>query len=78
MKDTPASALLKELGAPARGKLTFEYDAEEFKSAGIDLDRLIAVEVKDATIETLLKATFDPLGVTFEIVDRTVKLKPAK
>jgi hypothetical protein len=77
MKNQPGSALLKELQTPAQGQLTFEYDADEFKAAGINLDKLISLEVKKATIEELLKATFDPLGVTFEIVDRTVKLKPA-
>jgi hypothetical protein len=77
MKNTPASALLKELGTPARGQLVFEFDPEEFKAAGIDLDKLVSFEVKDATIEALLKATFEPLHVKFEIVDRTVKLKPA-
>ncbi len=77
MKNTPASALLKELGTPARGQLTFEFDRDEFKAGGIDLDKLVSFEVKNATIEELLKATFDPLHVKFEIVDRTVKLKPA-
>ena len=78
MKNTPASALLKELGTPARGQLKFEFDADEFQAAGIDLDKLVSLEVKEATIEELLRATFDPLHVKFEIVDRTVKLKPAK
>src|SRR5262245_30573367 len=78
MKNTPASALLKELGTPARGKLVFEFDSERFKAAGIDLNKLVSFEVKNATIEELLKATFEPLHVEFEIVDRTVKLKPAK
>jgi hypothetical protein len=78
MKNTPASALLKELGTPARGKLAFKYDPDVFQAAGIDLDKLVSFEVKNATIEELLKATFEPLHVQFEIVDRTVKLKPAK
>jgi len=77
MRNTPASALLKELGTPARGQLTFEYDEAEFKTANINLDKLLSFDVKNATIEELLTATFDPLGVTFEIVDRAVKLKPA-
>lgn len=78
IKDTPASALIAELAKPERGKLTFEYDPAELKAAGIDLDALIAFELKDATIEQLLQKTFDPLGVTFVIVDRTISLKPAK
>jgi hypothetical protein len=77
MQNTPASSLLKKLESPDSGKLTFEYDEDEFKAASISLDKLLSFDVKNATIEELLKATFDPLGVTFEIVDRTVKLKPA-
>jgi hypothetical protein len=76
MRNTPASALLKELGTPARGQLKFEYDEDEFKAANVSLDKLLSFDVKNATIQELLTATFDPLGVTFEIVDRTVKLKP--
>ncbi len=77
MRNTPARALLKELGTPARGLLTFEYDDAEFKAAEINLDKLLSFDVTNATIEELLKATFEPLGVTFELVDRTVKLKSA-
>lgn len=77
IKNKPASALLEALGQPTRGQLSFVYDQAELKAAGIDLDKLVTFEVKNATIEGLLKATFDPLGLTFEIDDRTVRLKPA-
>jgi hypothetical protein len=78
IKNKPASALLEALGQPTRGALSFVYDQAELKAAGIDLDKLVTFEVKNATIEGLLKATFDPLGLAFEIDDRTVKLKPAR
>lgn len=78
IKDAPASSLLKKLGEPAYGQLTFEYDADELKAAGIDLDRRVTFEVKNAPIEQLLKAALEPLGVRFELEDRKVRLRPAK
>ena len=57
--------------------MTFEYDRAAFKAAGIDLERPVTLELKNAKIEDLLKGTLDPLGVTFEIHGRTVKLRPA-
>jgi hypothetical protein len=76
IQNTPASEVMKDLGTRKRGELKFEYDADELKNAGINLDALVSFKLKDAEIEELLKALFDPLGVTFAIVDRTVKLKP--
>jgi hypothetical protein len=78
IKDAPASSLLKKLSEPAYGQLTFEYDADELKAAGIDLDRRVTFEVKNAPIEQLLKAALEPLGVSFELEDRKVRLRPAK
>jgi hypothetical protein len=74
----PVRALLKTLSEPANGPLTFEYDADLLKKAGIDLDQRVTFEVRNATIEQLLKAALDPLKLTFEINDRTVRLTPAK
>ena len=78
VQNIPASAVLKDLERPERGQLTFEYDRAAFKAAGIDLEKLVSFELKDAKIEDLLKATLDPLGVTFEIQGRTVQLRPAR
>jgi hypothetical protein len=76
IKEAPASALMRELAKPAYGQLRFEYDADVLAAAGISLDKRISLEVKDARIEALLKATFEPLGIAFELDDRTVRLKP--
>ncbi len=76
--DTPASELMEELGQRQNFRLKFDYDRDELKAAGIDLERRISFKVKNAPIEKLLKAAFDPLGVTFEIDDRVVRLKPAR
>jgi hypothetical protein len=74
----PASVVLNGLESPSNGQLTFEYDRAEFKAAGIDLEKPVSFELKDAKIEDLLKATLDPLGIAFEIHGRTVKMRPAK
>jgi len=78
IENKPATAVLQYLGGPSQGKLTFEYDAEALKAAGIDLDKPVSLKLKEATIEELLKLLLDPLGVAYEINDRTVHLKPAK
>jgi hypothetical protein len=80
IQQTPASALLKKLGEPAHGKLTFQYDAAELKAAGIDLDKRVTFDVEKVPIRTLLEQTFDPLGVEFEIdmQSRIVTLRAAR
>lgn len=77
IQNIPASAVLKDLESPEKGSLTFEYDRAAFKAAGIDLEKPVTLELKNAKIEDLLKGTLDPLGVAFEIDGRTVKMRPA-
>lgn len=76
IRNTPARALMTMLAEPANGQLTFDYDDDALKQAGVNLDQLVTFEVKQATIGQLLKATFDPLKLSFELDDRTVRLKP--
>ena len=78
IQNIPASAVLKNLESADKGQLTFEYDRAAFKAAGISLETKVTLELKDAKIEELLKATLDPLGVTFEIHGRTVRLIPSR
>src|SRR6185437_523866 len=63
VENKPASAVLKWLGEQSQGQLAFQYDAEALKAAGIDLEKPVTLKLKNATIEELLKLTFDPLGV---------------
>lgn len=78
IQETPIRQVMELLQNSQTMQLKFEYDANELKAAGIDLETRVSFEVKNAPVEVLLKAAFDPLGVKFEIRDRTVKLKPAK
>ncbi|HEY3964874.1 MAG TPA: STN domain-containing protein [Planctomycetaceae bacterium] len=78
IQNKPVGDLLRSLETPGQGLLTFEYDRAEFKAAGIDLNQRINIEFKNAKIEELLKLALGPLGVTVEIQDRTVRLKPVQ
>ncbi|MGQ0635994.1 MAG: secretin and TonB N-terminal domain-containing protein [Planctomycetaceae bacterium] len=78
IKDLPASSLLETLSQPAHGGILFEYDAEALQRAGVDLERQVALDVKNATIRELLEQALRPLGLTFQIEGRTVRLSPAK
>jgi hypothetical protein len=77
IRETPLRALLEKLSEPAYGQLVFDYDAEALARAGINLDQRVTFEVKTATIEQLLEAALKPVGLTFELDDRTARLKPA-
>ena len=69
----PARVLMKKL---EESEITFEYDAEKLAAAGIDLDQPIKLEVEKASAADFFKAVFDPLRLTVEIDNLTVKLKP--
>jgi len=71
----PARVLMKKL---EESEIVFEYDAEQLAAAGIDLDQPIKLEVEKATAADFFKAVFDPLRLTVEIDNLTVKLKPKR
>jgi hypothetical protein len=69
----PVLKLMKTLEESA---VTFEYEAEEFERAGIDLETPITINVKNASADEFFKAIYEPLGVQFQIDHLTVKLTP--
>jgi hypothetical protein len=78
IRETPLRDLLEKLSEPAYGQLVFDYDTEALARAGIDLNQRVTFEVKAATIEQLLAAALKPVGLAFELKDRTARLEPAK
>lgn len=74
--NAPVRALLQKLSEPAYGQLTFEYDNQALQDASINLDQRVSFEVRNAPIDQLLKAVFEPLKVAYELDDRTVRLRP--
>ena len=71
----PARVLMQKL---EESEIVFEYDAEQLAAAGIDLDQPIKLEVEKASAADFFKAVFDPLRLTAEIDNLTVKLTPKK
>ena len=71
----PACVLMQKL---EESEIVFEYDAEQLAAAGIDLDQPIKLEVEKASAADFFKAVFDPLRLTAEIDNLTVKLKPKR
>ena len=71
----PARVLMQKL---EESEIVFEYNAEQLAAAGIDLDQPIKLEVEKASAADFFKAVFDPLRLTAEIDNLTVKLTPKK
>ena len=71
----PLSAIMKKLEESA---VSFEYDPDELKAAGVDLEQKIKINVKKASADEFFKLLFDPVGLEFQLDHLTVKLKPKK
>ncbi len=55
-----------------------EYDAIELQSAGIDLSQRVTLSLDKATADEFFQALCDPLGLQFEIDNKTIRLSPAR
>ena len=71
----PVRVLMQKL---EESEIVFEYNAEQLAAAGINLDQTIKLEVEKASAAEFFKTVFDPLGLTAEIDNLTVKLKPKR
>jgi hypothetical protein len=71
----PISALMKKLEESA---VSFDFNPDELKAAGIDLETRVDIDVKKASAEEFFKLIFDPVGVEFQIDHLTVRLRPKK
>jgi hypothetical protein len=73
--DKPVGHLLDELG-PAL-KLEIHVDRQAISTAGLSLDKLVQLDVKDVTADELLRAVLEPAGLTFhrrgDVIDVTPK-----
>lgn len=73
IKDISVRNLMADL---EKSGVQFDYDADELKKAGVDLDQLIELNVKDLPAAKFFETIFAPLGVKSEIVGNKVKLAP--
>ena len=74
-KDAPLSAILEKLSGTG---ITFHYDRQQLKADGIDIDQLIAIDVKEVAPEELFEQLFTPAGIAFKVEGLQVSLTPAK
>ena len=71
----PIQAIQREL---EKTGIIFEYDAQAFEQAGIDLQQLVNVDVQNATADEFLTALFADQQVEWTILGLTVKLRVAE
>jgi hypothetical protein len=57
--------------------VTVEYDPQALRQAGIDLSQKLTLSLHEASADEFFQALCEPLGLTYEIEDKTVRLKPA-
>ncbi|MEZ6054324.1 MAG: STN domain-containing protein [Planctomycetaceae bacterium] len=70
---TPAIAILRTLEAQGTN---VEYDLDVLTAAGVDLSQKVTLSLKKASADEFFQALCEPLGLQFEIEDRTVILTP--
>ncbi len=61
-----------------RLRLELQWDRPAIDAAGIAVDQLITVKVKDASLDELLRAVLAGTGLTFRRQDRAVSIYPAE
>lgn len=74
-ENLPVRAVMSRLEASG---VVFEFDSDALAAAGVDLDRMIDLKLEKATADELLHALFDPLKLSFQIDNRTVRLSVKK
>ncbi len=58
--------------------LQVEFAEQEIQQANLSLDQEIRLDVKQVTREELLSKVLEPAGLTYELNDNVLKVKPAK
>ena len=72
IQDTPVQDLMAEL---EKGGVRFEFDVDELRQAGIELNQSITLDVRMLPADEFFKAVFGPLGLDAEIAGETVTLR---
>ena len=70
--DISLESLLRQL--EERLEIHFEYDQAALAAAGVPLSRVVSLDVRKATLDELLAAIFEPLGLRFERDGATIKV----
>lgn len=75
LENVPVGKVIEELGR--RLNLTVRIHEEDINAAGLSLEKLVTVRVKDATIDELLEAVLTPAGLVFRRDGSQVDVKPS-
>lgn len=73
-KDAPLSAILEKISSTG---IQFVFDRAALKQQGIDMDQLVAIDVKDVPPEKLFETLFSPLKIDFKVDGLKVVLTAA-
>ncbi len=73
-ENVPVVAIMREL---EKSGVKFQYDAAAFRTAGIDLESRISLNVQQASSDEFFQQLFESVRVKFTIDDLTVRLEPA-
>ncbi|MBX7072835.1 MAG: STN domain-containing protein [Pirellulales bacterium] len=74
LQSLPLAAVIEQLSE--RLQLETTFDQEAARAAGIDPQQLINVELRDATVDDLLRATLEPADLTYRREGRKVTVLP--
>ena len=74
-KDVPLKAVLEKLATTG---IQFEYNAETLRTGGIDIEQLIAIDVKDVPISEMFDKLFSPVGISYRVDGLKVNLDVGK
>lgn len=74
-KDVPLKAVLEKLATTG---IQFEYNVETLRTGGIDIEKLIAIDVKDVPISEMFDKLFSPVGISYRVDGLKVNLDVGK
>lgn len=73
-ENVPVRAILREL---EKTGVVLEYDEQAFKKVGVNLETPVSVDVKQVEAKEFLEKVFQPLAISFEIDNQTIRMKYA-
>jgi hypothetical protein len=74
VRNAELNAVLKHFAD--RSGYELKIDKVAIDQAGISLEQLVTVTVKDATLDDLLRAVLEPAGLTYKRADRVIDILP--
>jgi hypothetical protein len=76
IENTALSRVVQQLGQ--RLNLEFQWDRAAIDAAGIAVDQMISVKVRNASLDELMRSVLAGTGLTFRRKDRAISIYPAE